>query len=277
MNVFDMASETLQKAIKAVVDGIKTTTDTTKTSVESLNNKQDTVLQKIQNGDLKRNTAIFDKPGTYTWTCPEGVNTVKLTMFGAGGSGAAIGFENLNYAWGGFGGAYVAGKPVKVVPGTVYTIIVGKGGDGVTGTTNGISTVGKAGGATTAFGIVCNGGSGGAVIRGYPETAAQRASGNNLICSLGTSPSIDRLYFNGGASMSSKFADTSYGLGGVAIQIANDSSGNPVYFFGGGAGFGNGGDANSITQNTIAHGAGSGGVSRKTSANGGDGIVIIEY
>lgn len=277
MNVFDMASETLQKAIKAVVDGIKTTTDSTKTGVDSLNVKQDTVLQKIQNGDLKRNTAIFDKPGTYTWTCPEGVNTVKLTMFGAGGSGAAIGFENLSYAWGGFGGAYVAGKPVKVVPGTVYTIIVGKGGDGVTGTTNGISTVGKAGGATTAFGIVCNGGSGGAVIRGYPETAAQRSSGNNLICSLGTSPSVDRLYFNGGASTSSKFADTSYGLGGVAIQIANDSSGNQVYVFGGGAGFGNGGDGNSITQNTIGYGAGSGGVTRKTSANGGDGIVIIEY
>lgn len=277
MNVFDMASETLQKAIKAVVDGIKTTTDTTKTSVEILNTKQDTVLQKIQNGDLKRNTTIFDKPGTYTWTCPEGVNTVKLTMFGAGGSGAAIGFENLSYAWGGFGGAYVAGKPVKVVPGTVYTIIVGKGGDGVTGTTNGISTVGKAGGATTAFGIVCNGGSGGLVLRGFLETGAQRSSGNNLICSLGTSPSIDRLYFTGSVNLTSKFADTSYGLGGVAIQIANDSAGNQVYIFGGGAGFGNGGDGNAITQNTIGYGAGSGGVTRKTSANGGDGIVIIEY
>lgn len=277
MNVFDMASETLQKAIKAVVDGIKTTTDTTKTSVESLNNKQDTVLQKIQNGDLKRNTAIFDKPGTYTWTCPEGVNTVKLTMFGAGGSGAAIGFENLNYAWGGFGGAYVAGKPVKVVPGTVYTIIVGKGGDGVTGTTNGISTVGKAGGATTAFGIVCNGGSGGPVLREFPRNAAQRASGNNPMCIPGTIPSLDQTFFQANVGLTSKFADTSYGLGGVAIQIANDSAGNQVYIFGGGAGFGNGGDGNAITQNTIGYGAGSGGVTRKTSANGGDGIVIIEY
>ncbi|WP_416141910.1 hypothetical protein ACM1TL_11115 [Lysinibacillus capsici] len=50
-----------------------------------------------------------------------------------------------------------------------------------------------------------------------------------------------------------------------------------VWLLGGGAGFGNGGDANSITQNTIGYGAGSGGVTRKTSANGGDGIVIIEY
>lgn len=277
MNVFDMATETLQKAIKAVVDGIKTTTDTTKTSVESLNNKQDTVLQKIQNGDLKRNTAIFDKPGTYTWTCPEGVNTVKLTMFGAGGSGAAIGFENLNYAWGGFGGAYVAGKPVKVVPGTVYTIVVGKGGDGVTGTTNGISTVGKAGGATTAFGIVCNGGSGGAVIRQFPATSTSRSYGNNPICTPGTVPSTEDMLFSGGIGWTSKFTVTLYGLPGAATQIANDGSNNMVWLLGGGAGFGNGGDANSITQNTIGYGAGSGGVTRKTSANGGDGIVIIEY
>lgn len=277
MNVFDMASETLQKAIKAVVDGIKTTTDTTKTSVESLNTKQDTVLQKIQNGDLKRNTAIFDKPGTYTWTCPEGVNTVKLTMFGAGGSGAAIGFENLNYAWGGFGGAYVAGKPVKVVPGTVYTIIVGKGGDGVTGTTNGISTVGKAGGATTAFGIVCNGGSGGAVIRQFPATSTSRSYGNNPICTPGTVPSAEDMLFSGGLGWTSKFTVTLYGLPGAATQIANDGSNNMVWLLGGGAGFGNGGDANSITQNNVGYGAGSGGVTRKTSANGGDGIVIIEY
>lgn len=277
MNIIDLATKSMQTAIKAVVDSIKTTTDSTKTGVDSLNVKQDTVLQKIQNGDLKRNIDIFNTPGTYTWTCPAGVNTVKLTMFGAGGSGAAIGFENINYAWGGFGGAYVAGKPVKVVPGTVYTIIVGKGGDGVTGTTNGISTVGKAGGATTAFGIVCNGGSGGPVLREFPKNAAQRASGNNPMCIPGTIPSLDQTFFQANVRLTSKFADTSYGLGGVAIQIVNDSPGNPVYFFGGGAGFGNGGDGNAITQNTIGYGAGSGGVTRKTSANGGDGIVIIEY
>ncbi|MEY2363256.1 hypothetical protein R6U76_19710 [Lysinibacillus capsici] len=277
MNIIDLATKSMQTAIKAVVDSIKTTTDSTKTGVDSLNIKQDTVLQKIQNGDLKRNIDIFNTPGTYSWTCPEGVNVIRLTMFGGGGSGAAIGYQVIDYAWGGFGGAYVAGKPVKVVPGTVYTIIVGKGGDGVTGTTNSLSTVGKAGGATSAFGIVCNGGSGGPATRAIPKDPKQRAFGNNPICTPGTVPSLDELYFLGSAGTTYKFSETTYGLSGIQATIVNDSSNNTTQLLGGGAGFGPGGDADAIIQSSVAHGAGSGGVARKKSANGGDGIVIIEY
>lgn len=249
MNIIDLATKSMQTAIKAVVDGIKTTTDTTKSGVDSLNTKQDTILKKIQNGDLKRNVAVFNTPGTYAWTCPEGVTEVKLTMFGAGGSGAAVGYYVIDYPWGGFGGAYVAEKPVKVVPNTQYTIIVGKGGDGVVGTANGQRSPGKAGGTTSALGIVCNGGSGGPVIRDIPRDAAQRAVGNNPLCTPGTVPSNAYLLINYGVGSSTEHAHTVYGVGGAAVSISNDDSNNYVNALGGGAGYG----------------------------NGGDGIVIIEY
>ncbi|MFF5818449.1 glycine-rich domain-containing protein [Lysinibacillus capsici] len=272
MNIIDLATKTMQTAIKAVVDGIKTTTDATKTGVDSLNTKQDTVLEKIQNGELKRNVAIFDQPGTYTWTCPEGVEAIKLTMFAGGGSGAIILTGGGNYSLGGGGGSYVDNRYIKVVPGTSYQLIVGPGGASISYNSGGYGLEGKTGGASSAFGLVCNGGLGG-YQASNPYTYIPPAYGNSPLCSRGsvnttngTSTSIADMY---------TLANTKYGQGGSSTSQVS----------GGGAGFGDGGNGGeTLQQNTkpIGYGAGSGGVVTNASVpistrKGGDGIIIIEY
>ncbi|MCS1392965.1 hypothetical protein NXZ77_15415 [Lysinibacillus boronitolerans] len=47
MNIIDLATKTMQTAIKAVVDGIKTTTDTTKTSVDNIQSNTNTMNSNI--------------------------------------------------------------------------------------------------------------------------------------------------------------------------------------------------------------------------------------
>lgn len=67
-------------------------------------------------------TAEFTSDGT--WTCPAGVTAVFVTMVG-GGAG-------VNGNWGGGGGAgeLMVGRPVNVVPSTVYSVTVGTKGLG---------------------------------------------------------------------------------------------------------------------------------------------------
>lgn len=47
MNIIDLATKSMQTAIKAVVDGIKTTTDTTKTSVDNIQSNTNTMNSNI--------------------------------------------------------------------------------------------------------------------------------------------------------------------------------------------------------------------------------------
>ncbi|UED78355.1 hypothetical protein FH508_0012855 [Lysinibacillus sp. CD3-6] len=254
---------------KTVVDGIKGTTDRTKTVVENLINKQDSLLLKIQNGDLKRNIAVFDMPGTYSWACPEGVTVIVLTMFGAGGSGGVTVINNWRTSsTGGYGGASVRRKPIKVTPRNTYRLVVGRGGTGLTNISTTIA--GNAGGATSGFGIVCNGGAGGL------QGAVKQATGNSPLCNKGTTPHFfvhsSSIVTQSTSALFDK-SSTIFGLGG------SSNTDNGVNFYGGGAGFGDGGDAGD-TSNTVAPGAGSGagyGLNSGTTIKGGDGIIIIEY
>lgn len=56
---------------------------------------------------------------TYSWVAPEGVTHVMVEMWGGGGGGGTI--------FGGGGGAYSRGV-ITVTPGTIYSIVVGRGG-----------------------------------------------------------------------------------------------------------------------------------------------------
>lgn len=58
-----------------------------------------------------------------TWTAPTGVTAVDVKAWGAGGQG------NGMHSCGGGGGAFAGGN-ISVVPGTVYTIVVGLGQTG---------------------------------------------------------------------------------------------------------------------------------------------------
>lgn len=56
-------------------------------------------------------------PGTYQWTCPEGVESISCILIGAGGNSG-------NYM-GGYGGGVRWKNQIPVVPGQQYTIVVG--------------------------------------------------------------------------------------------------------------------------------------------------------
>ena len=66
---------------------------------------------------IKGNTYPFTSSGT--WTCPEGITTVKMTLQGPGGAGAD---GTVDYSGGGGGGGAFIKRDVVVVPGTVYNV-----------------------------------------------------------------------------------------------------------------------------------------------------------
>ena len=72
-------------------------------------------------------TVVFNRPGTYTWQVPSGVNEIIVTGTGAGGGGG--GGAGGGGGGGGSGSACVR-YPIKVVPGEILTITIGAGGRG---------------------------------------------------------------------------------------------------------------------------------------------------
>lgn len=86
----------------------------------------------------------FFEPGTYQFTVPAGVTTMEVQVWGAGGGGAGNGF-GITYrgyrmdtsGMSGGGGGY-SRKIIRVTPGNVLSVIVGRGGrSGRMGTGNG--------------------------------------------------------------------------------------------------------------------------------------------
>ena len=72
----------------------------------------------------------YTTPGTFTWTVPEGVSTIRVTVAGAGGGGGSANsiFSSKTGAAGGQGG--LIEQNLSVIPGQVYSITVGAGGSG---------------------------------------------------------------------------------------------------------------------------------------------------
>lgn len=68
-------------------------------------------------------------PGTYQWVCPPGVFSVCALLIAAGGNGGVVGTTPS----GGYGGGCRWQNNIPVVPGEVYTIVVGDQGPTVTG------------------------------------------------------------------------------------------------------------------------------------------------
>lgn len=75
----------------------------------------------------------YTTPGTYTWTCPAGVTTARVTVAGGGGGGLAtkwklvpIGTASYHGASGGKGAN--ATSTISVIPSKTYTVVVGSGG-----------------------------------------------------------------------------------------------------------------------------------------------------
>jgi len=63
---------------------------------------------------------LFDTPGTFQWTCPEGVTKVCIAMVGHGGTAN----RDPSYVGGGANIRYI--NDIDVVPGQVYGIVVAR-------------------------------------------------------------------------------------------------------------------------------------------------------
>ena len=90
-------------------------------------------------GVAAHGSALYDTPGTYSWTCPAGVTSVYVVCIGGGASGDGYAeYTSYCYCVGcvtygyysqvGGGGGGLAWKTVSVSPGTTYTVQVGSGG-----------------------------------------------------------------------------------------------------------------------------------------------------
>ena len=83
----------------------------------------------------------YTVPGTYYWTCPEGVTSVSAVAIGGGGGGTSW-YGGSQSGTGGGGGGLGYRNNIAVTPGNTYTVVVGAGGAegyGATGGSGGLS------------------------------------------------------------------------------------------------------------------------------------------
>lgn len=135
--------------------------------------KNNTVYSILRTGKPPYNKVSWNTAGTYTFTVPEGVSKVLVTLAGAGGGGGA-GYKSYgshqirNYLVAGGGGG--KGEDIKQIVSVIsktYQITVGAGGGGGANKHLGDKSVegeapsGVNGGNSIAFNLVAKGGCGG--------------------------------------------------------------------------------------------------------------------
>ncbi|WP_395049927.1 T9SS sorting signal type C domain-containing protein [Flavobacterium sp.] len=217
-------------------------------------------------------TQTFTTPGTTTWTCPAGVTSINVEAWGGGGAGASVG-NGSNGGFGGGGGGAYASSLMSVIPGTNYTIVVGKGGtassknndpndDGGNSTFN--STSVKAAGGSGAFSTQRTGGAGGTAAN---SSGTIRWSGGN------------------GADGSTSVFNSGGGGGGAgSIEAGGNASGTTAgtgtSSFGGAGGAGRTNENIGIGGNLIGGGGGGAVLFQGSFIMGGSGAngqVIISW
>ena len=159
---------------------------------------------------------IFNTPGSYTWTAPQGVTAVAAVTIGGGGGGT-----NSD---GGGGGGLGWNNNITVVPGQTYTVVVGQGGAGADGSrgdsNNGedswfidSDTVRGSGGTHHGGGFAGDGGNSG-------------GSGGSFGGGGGAGDYSAALQGGGGTGGSSSLIGGGAGGGGVGVYGAGDTGSN---------------------------------------------------
>lgn len=83
-----------------------------------------TVTSVVLSGDQ-----LYDTPGTYSWTAPDGVRSVSVVCIGGGGAGSRGDSPSVNQVRTGGGGGGLGWKNnIPVEPGQMYQVQVGAGG-----------------------------------------------------------------------------------------------------------------------------------------------------
>lgn len=201
---------------------------------------------------------IYDAPGYYIWTVPQGVNKINVYLWGGGGAGGRPGGWSFGSP-GGAGGS--ANATLDVVPGTSYYITVGSGGNFVGGD---FRVLDIGGGGSACFNTLDNSyGGGGGGYSGIFLTST-RTQANAVIIAGG-----------GGGGGSSRAGIGNQGGAGGGAQGQDGASpydNKPLYRGRGGTQTAAGVDASSDSANTAGNqGALQGGNSRTNSYGGGGG------
>ena len=181
----------------------------------------------------QRPIAIYSTAGTYSWSVPAGVTSVKVLVVGGGGAGGG------DVGGGGAGGRVIYNASVTVVPGTSVSVTVGAGGarssvyNGA-GLTGGTSIFAVPSG-TTITAIGGNGGNG-------------RSGAGALMTAANTG-------WNGGGSS----YDTASGTAGSSGTANNaySSTSQPTWTLAGTNGFA-GGNGGTTGTGTLGSGGGAG-------------------
>lgn len=202
------------------------------------------------------NTAIFDQPGSYTYTVPSGVTSIAAKLWGGAGGSGTVG---TYYGYGGAGG--FSGGTIPVTPGETLSITVA--GGGASRTPGGFTPGGFGGGGNSAtYGSSGGGGMSAIFAAGSPLLIAGGggggvSGGTASGCIYRTAPMTGCTFFQGGA--------------GGALTGQNASAGPGVGTDGGGTGNG-GAFAQGGTQ--TAGGAGGGPYTGESgsSLQGGNGL-----
>lgn len=213
----------------------------------------------------------FTLPGTYYWLCPPGVTTVSVVSVGAGGCG---GPGTGNGGGGGGGGGSGANNAVAVTAGTLYKVIVGKGGFFIPGglganVAPGLSSfTGDSVTVTGPAGNNCLTGTGAAGGAAGTGGFAGGAGGNGVAGASG-----------GGGGGGGSGGSAATGNAGAAASGSNGGAGGAAVTFGG-----SGGRGGTLNKGNGVQGTGAGGGSGGSPGNatgylypGSNGMVSLNY
>lgn len=209
--------------------------------------------------------------GTTNWTCPLGVTTVQVELWGGGGAGG-VASGTASGAGGGAGGQYAI-KQVTVTPGNVYAVVVGAVATAVI--TGGVVTNGNDSTFATTT-VVAKGGPGGADATGATGTGGAGS----------TTGGVGDTVFAGGSGGNGVSSTVSAGGGGGAGSSGTGNSGSGqtagiAKANNGGAGGTGVSVANTRNAGNNYGGGGSGGLSNsatnRAGGNGAQGLAVLTY
>lgn len=201
--------------------------------------------ERVEVAEAKpRGEMTFSIPATYSWTPPEGVDTISIVCVGGGGGGHA---DATTSATGGAGGGLAWANNIPVNRDSAITVVVGAGGVAVDNE-NGDIPAGDGGVSYVQIDStqVC--------------TATGGEGGHTITNAIGGT------FTNGDGG----------GSGGAGIRVINSrglASGGGAGGYSGNGGAGKGGTADAAGNNGAGGGGGSGGIEGTTSAGAGGGGV----
>lgn len=207
---------------------------------------------------------IYNEPGNYTYTVPDGIYMLYVSAAAGGGGGGGCNYDSSKYGGGGGGGAAVFNRAIFVEPGEQISITVGAGGAGGDYNSSGTGETGANGG-NTIFGsyftlLGGKGGTGGSTTGGDGGAAGGEGGG-----------------------VGGTYNDSSTPQPGITGPVAPADKG-AYYHFGGGGSLGTGGyfsEGRNINDTSpLNGGGGSGGnydVTSSFSRNGQDGANGVMF